>query len=62
MGLTTGGFTVGQAALKATSSKVVKYEKLCSDNQHAFILFAFDTFGFLALGCRYFEKSAKSHA
>ncbi|KAK2418388.1 hypothetical protein QL285_040591 [Trifolium repens] len=47
VGLMTGGFTVGQAALKAASSKVVKYEKSCSDNQHAFIPFAFDTFGFL---------------
>jgi hypothetical protein len=27
---------------------VVKHEKACYDNQHAFIHFAFDTFGFLA--------------
>jgi len=27
---------------------VVKHEKTYSDNQHAFIPFAFDTFGFLA--------------
>jgi len=27
---------------------VAKYEKTCSDNQHDFIPFAFDTFGFLA--------------
>jgi hypothetical protein len=27
---------------------VVKHEKTCSENQHAFIPFAFDTFGFLA--------------
>jgi len=27
---------------------VVKHEKTCFDNQHAFIPFAFDTFGFLA--------------
>jgi hypothetical protein len=33
---------------KATSSKMVKHEKADSDNQHAFIPFAFDTFGFLA--------------
>jgi len=26
---------------------VAKHEKACSDNQHAFIPFAFDTFGFL---------------
>jgi len=34
--------------IKAASSKVAKYEKMCSDNQHAFIPFAFDTFDFLA--------------
>ncbi|MCI00955.1 5'-methylthioadenosine/S-adenosylhomocysteine nucleosidase, partial [Trifolium medium] len=38
----------GQAALKAASSKVAKHEKTCSENQHAFIPFTFDTFGFLA--------------
>jgi len=27
---------------------VAKHEKACSDNQHAFIPFAFDTFDFLA--------------
>ncbi len=48
VGLRTGTFTVGEAALKAASSKVAKHEKACSDNQHAFIPFAFDTFGFLA--------------
>jgi len=30
------------------SSKVVKLEKTCSDNQHVFIHVAFDTFGFVA--------------
>jgi hypothetical protein len=40
---------VGQTTLKATSSKVVKHEKTCSDNQNAFIPFDFDIFGFLAL-------------
>jgi hypothetical protein len=39
---------VGQATLKAALSKVAKREKACSDSQHAFILFVFDTFGFLA--------------
>lgn len=39
--------TVGQEALKAALSSVAKHEKACSDNQHAFILFVFDTFGFL---------------
>ncbi|KAK2385189.1 hypothetical protein QL285_072455 [Trifolium repens] len=48
VGLTTEGFTVGQAALKAASSKVAKHKRACSENQHVFIPFAFDTFGFLA--------------
>jgi hypothetical protein len=43
-----GDFTVGRAALKATSSKMVKHEKTCSNNQHVFIPFTVDTFGFLA--------------
>ncbi|GKE19558.1 hypothetical protein Tco_1427135 [Tanacetum coccineum] len=42
------GFTVGQDALKAASCKVTKHEKACIENQHVFIPFAFDTFGFLA--------------
>jgi hypothetical protein len=46
--LGVGDFTIGQAALKDASSKVAKHEKACSGNQHAFISFAFDTFGFLA--------------
>ncbi|KAJ0606231.1 putative glycosyl transferase, family 14, beta-glucuronosyltransferase GlcAT14A/B/C [Helianthus annuus] len=44
----SSAFTVGQAALKAASGKVIKHEKACLDNQHVFIPFAFDTFGFLA--------------
>ncbi|MCI67229.1 xylem serine proteinase, partial [Trifolium medium] len=48
MRLGTRDFTVGQAALKAASSKVAKHKKACSDNQHVFISSAFDTFGFLA--------------
>jgi len=48
VGLGVGPFTVGQEALKAASSKAAKHEKACSNNQHAFIRFAFDTFGFLA--------------
>ncbi|KAK1411037.1 hypothetical protein QVD17_37581 [Tagetes erecta] len=39
---------VGQAALKAAACKVAKHEKACIDNQHVFVPFAFDTFGFLA--------------
>jgi hypothetical protein len=48
VGLGTETFTVGQAALKVASCKVAKHKKACSDNQHSFIPFAFDTFGFLA--------------
>ncbi|GJR72939.1 putative reverse transcriptase domain-containing protein [Tanacetum coccineum] len=48
VGLRDNGFVARQAALKAKSSKVVKHEKACLENQHVFIAFAFDTFGFLA--------------
>ncbi|MFS7949409.1 putative exostosin [Helianthus anomalus] len=48
VGLGSSAFTVGQTALKAASGKVIKHEKACLDNQHVFIPFAFDTFGFLA--------------
>ncbi|GJT83174.1 hypothetical protein Tco_1057516, partial [Tanacetum coccineum] len=48
VGLSSWGFIVGQAALKAASCKVTKHEKACIENQHVFIPFAFDTFGFLA--------------
>jgi hypothetical protein len=48
VGLGVRPFTVGQAALKVASSKVAKHDKVFSDNQHVFIPFAFDTFGFLA--------------
>ncbi|GJX26535.1 hypothetical protein Tco_0232831 [Tanacetum coccineum] len=41
------GFTPGQTALKVASCKVTKHEKACTENQHVFIPFAFDTFGFL---------------
>jgi len=41
-------FAVGHATLKVASNKMIKHEKTCSDNQHAFISFAFDIFGFLA--------------
>ncbi|GKC29360.1 hypothetical protein Tco_1036654 [Tanacetum coccineum] len=47
VGLSSRGFTVGEAALKAASCKVTKHEKACFENQHVFIPFAFDTFGFL---------------
>jgi hypothetical protein len=48
VGLWVGAFTVGQTTLKDAPRKVVKHEKTCSDNQHVFIPFDFDTFGFLA--------------
>nr|GEX34219.1 uncharacterized mitochondrial protein AtMg00810-like [Tanacetum cinerariifolium] len=48
VGLSSRVFTAGQAALKAASGKVTKHEKACIENQHVFIPFAFDTFGFLA--------------
>ncbi|MCH86889.1 auxilin-like protein [Trifolium medium] len=47
-GTRVGDFTVERAALKAASSKMTKREKACSDNQHVFIPFTFDTFDFLA--------------
>ncbi|KAJ0552955.1 putative exostosin [Helianthus annuus] len=40
-------FMVDQAALKAASDKVTKHEKSYLNNEHMFILFVFDTFGFL---------------
>ncbi|GKC67079.1 putative reverse transcriptase domain-containing protein [Tanacetum coccineum] len=48
VGLGDNGFVARQAALKAESSKVAKHEKACLENQHVFIPFTFDTFGFLA--------------
>ena len=48
MSLRVGSFTAGHAALKAASCKVTKHEKSCIENQHVFIPFVFDTFGFLA--------------
>ncbi|GKC08444.1 hypothetical protein Tco_1000054 [Tanacetum coccineum] len=48
VGLRDNGFVARQAALKVESSKVAKHEKACLENQHVFIPFAFDTFGFLA--------------
>jgi hypothetical protein len=48
VGLRAWDFIAGQAALKAATNKVTKHEKACSDNQHAFIPFVFDTFGFLS--------------
>jgi hypothetical protein len=47
VGLGVRDFTVGRAAVKFVSSKMVKHEKMYSDNQHVFIPFAFDIFSFL---------------
>nr|GFA55696.1 auxilin-like protein [Tanacetum cinerariifolium] len=49
VGLSSRGFTLDQAALKAASCKMTKYEKSCIKNQHVFTPFKFDTFGFFAL-------------
>ncbi|KAL7616032.1 hypothetical protein Lser_V15G02805 [Lactuca serriola] len=48
VGLRAAGFTAGHAALKVAIGKVTKHERSCLENQHVFIPFAFDTFGFLA--------------
>ncbi|KAL5702673.1 hypothetical protein ACHQM5_027858 [Ranunculus cassubicifolius] len=48
VGLGNGEFSVGHAADKAARAKVEKHEKACLDNQHEFVPFAFDTFGYLA--------------
>jgi len=48
VGLGVGTFKVGQTTLRIASSKMIKHEKACSNNQHVLILFVFDTFGFLA--------------
>ena len=45
--LGSGPFAVGKAALNAASAKVAKHEKACIENQHVFLPFAFDIFGFL---------------
>ena len=46
--LGVGDFPIGHATLNAASNKGTKHEKMCSDNQHVFIPFAFDIFCFLA--------------
>ena len=48
VGLRDTGFVARQAVLKAEAKKIDKHEKACVENQHAFIPFAFDTFGSLA--------------
>nr|GEU63514.1 hypothetical protein [Tanacetum cinerariifolium] len=51
VGLSSRGFTVGQAALNIALGKVAKHEKAYIENQHVFILFAFDTFANLHVVC-----------
>ena len=48
MGLGNGPFVVGQTTCKAASAKVTKHGRACVENQHVFLPFAFDTFGFFA--------------
>lgn len=48
VGLRDTGFVARHAVLKAEARKIAKHEKACVENQHAFIHFAFDTFGSLA--------------
>ncbi|KAF9592586.1 hypothetical protein IFM89_016037 [Coptis chinensis] len=40
-------FEVGEAAKRAATGKMEKHEEACRANQHCFIPFSFDTFGFL---------------
>ncbi|KAL8248330.1 hypothetical protein R6Q59_005198 [Mikania micrantha] len=42
--------------VKAELGKIAKHEKACAENQHAFIPFAFDTFGSLAPDAATFLK------
>lgn len=49
VGLGIEDFIVGQTTPKTTSSKIVKNEKTCSDNQDAFISYTYDTFDFITL-------------
>ncbi|KAJ0824648.1 putative exostosin [Helianthus annuus] len=48
-GFRGSGFVPGQATRKAEAGKISKHEQACIDNQHAFLPFAFDTFGCLPL-------------
>ncbi|KAJ0900450.1 putative RNA-directed DNA polymerase [Helianthus annuus] len=60
------GFVSGQATRKAEAGKISKHEQACIDNQHAFLPFAFDTFGCLAPVASGFlkrvQKAALAHA
>ncbi|MFS8029964.1 hypothetical protein Hanom_Chr17g01528511 [Helianthus anomalus] len=65
-GFRGSGFVAGQAAQKAEAGKISKHEQACIDNQHAFLPFAFDTFGCLAPVASGFlkrvQKAALAHA
>lgn len=54
-------FIVGQATLKFALTNVVKCKKTCSDNQHSFIPFIIDTFGFLTPEVVDFLQSSKTY-
>ena len=60
VGFRDTGFVAGQAVLKAESKKVTKHETACSENQHVFVPFAFDTFGSLApVATRFLDRVQK---
>ncbi|KAL8250908.1 hypothetical protein R6Q59_034601 [Mikania micrantha] len=56
VGLRDTGFVAREAVLKAELGKIAKHEKACAENQHAFIPFAFNTFGSLAPDAATFLK------
>lgn len=57
------GFTAGHAALKVATCKVTKHENACIENQHMFIPFAFDNFGFLTSETvKLFQQRPTDHA
>ena len=57
VGLRDSGFVAGRAVVKSEQKKMDKHEQACEENQHAFVPFAFDTFGSLAPGAvRFLER------
>jgi hypothetical protein len=48
MRLGVGDFMMERTSIKGILNKMAKNEKMCSDNQLVFILFAIDIFDFLA--------------
>ncbi|KAJ0917178.1 hypothetical protein HanRHA438_Chr05g0203111 [Helianthus annuus] len=61
VGLRENEFIAGQAARKAESKKVDKHAKACAENQHVFVLFAFDKFGSLARSYPIPDQSPTGH-